>query len=82
MYLLLRYGILKVPVNSADSAEFTGAGKYPFFMDVCGSMELGIFGRGKNSEIGSYLNKITLSEISCNIIDLCPVKYAKTLKCQ
>ena len=29
MYLLLRYGIVKVPVNSLESAEFTGAGKYP-----------------------------------------------------
>ena len=29
MYSLLRYGIVRVPVNSVESAEFTGAGKYP-----------------------------------------------------
>ena len=27
---LPRYGIVKVPVNSVESAEFTGTGKYPF----------------------------------------------------
>jgi NADH dehydrogenase/NADH:ubiquinone oxidoreductase subunit G len=32
-----------------------------------------MFGRGLKSEIGSYVGKIFQSEISGNIIDLCPV---------
>jgi len=35
--------------------------------------ELGVFGRGNASEIGTYVNKVLLSELSGNVIDLCPV---------
>lgn len=44
-----------------------------FITEIAGTEELGIFGRGNFSEIGTYVNKIILSEISGNIIDLCPV---------
>ena len=32
-----------------------------------------MFGRGVNSEIGTYVNKIFNSELSGNVIDICPV---------
>lgn len=44
-----------------------------FATEIAGIEDLGIFGRGVTSEIGTYINKIFLSELSGNIIDLCPV---------
>lgn len=44
-----------------------------FAKEVTGIDDLGIFGRGNHSEIGTYVNKLLVSELSGNIIDLCPV---------
>lgn len=44
-----------------------------FANEIAGIDDLGIFGRGSNSEIGTYINKIFQSELSGNVIDLCPV---------
>jgi NADH dehydrogenase/NADH:ubiquinone oxidoreductase subunit G len=44
-----------------------------FLTEISGLEELGIFGRGGKSEIGTYIDKVLLSELSGNIIDLCPV---------
>ena len=44
-----------------------------FSAEIAGVEELGIFGRGNQSEIGTYVNKVLLSELSGNVIDLCPV---------
>ena len=44
-----------------------------FATEIAGVEDLGIFGRGISSEIGTYVNKIFQSELSGNIIDLCPV---------
>lgn len=44
-----------------------------FSNEIAGVEELGVFGRGVTSEIGTYVNKVLLSELSGNIIDLCPV---------
>ena len=44
-----------------------------FSTEIAGVEELGIFGRGNASEIGTYVNKVLLSELSGNVIDLCPV---------
>jgi len=44
-----------------------------FAQEIAGIDELGMFGRGLNSEIGTYISKTFQSEISGNIIDLCPV---------
>lgn len=44
-----------------------------FATDVIGNSFLGITGRGNSTEIGSYTNTIFNSELSGNIIDLCPV---------
>ena len=46
-----------------------------FATEIAGVVELGTFGRGKNSEIGTYINKIFSTELSGNIIDLCPVGW-------
>ena len=44
-----------------------------FAAEVAGVEDMGIFGRGLNSEIGTYVEKIFQSELSGNVIDLCPV---------
>ncbi|MDP6427579.1 MAG: NADH-quinone oxidoreductase subunit NuoG [Rhodospirillales bacterium] len=44
-----------------------------FAAEVAGVPELGATGRGENTEIGTYLEKALTSELSGNMIDLCPV---------
>lgn len=44
-----------------------------FMTDVAGIPEMGAVGRGETMEITSYLEKSLTSELSGNIIDLCPV---------
>lgn len=44
-----------------------------FSNEIAGINNLGIVNRGKNMEISNFLNKIINSEISGNVIDLCPV---------
>jgi NADH-quinone oxidoreductase subunit G len=44
-----------------------------FADEVAGVPEIGALGRGEHMEITSYLEKALSSEISANIIDLCPV---------
>jgi len=44
-----------------------------FSAEIAGVDELGVFGRGNQSEIGTYINKVLVSELSGNVIDLCPV---------
>jgi len=44
-----------------------------FSTEIAGIEELGIFGRGNSSEIGTYVDKVLSSELSGNVIDLCPV---------
>lgn len=46
-----------------------------FLNEIAGTEELGIFGRGVLSEVGTYVEKTLFSELSGNIIDLCPVGY-------
>ena len=41
--------------------------------EVAGKMELGATGRGENVEIGTYVGKSLESELSGNVIDVCPV---------
>ena len=50
-----------------------------FATEIAGVEDLGIFSRGGTSEVGTYVNKIFSSELSGNVIDLCPVG-ALTLK--
>ncbi len=44
-----------------------------FGQEIAGIMELGMAGRGEHSEILSFVDKTVDSEISGNMIDLCPV---------
>lgn len=44
-----------------------------FGQEISGIMELGMAGRGEHSEILSFVGKTVDSELSGNIIDLCPV---------
>jgi NADH-quinone oxidoreductase subunit G len=44
-----------------------------FATEVAGVPELGATGRGEGMEIGTYIEKALSSELSANIIDLCPV---------
>src|SRR3984957_16819284 len=44
-----------------------------FLADVAGVDELGATGRGEDMEIGTYIERALTSELSANIIDLCPV---------
>ena len=44
-----------------------------FVEEVAGIEELGAIGRGENMEITTYLEKSMQSELSANVIDLCPV---------
>lgn len=44
-----------------------------FAEEVAGVDDIGTFGRGSNSEIGTYIKKNFQSELSGNVIDLCPV---------
>jgi len=44
-----------------------------FINEIAGFKYLGLIGRGNYMEITNFLSKIILSEISGNLIDLCPV---------
>ena len=44
-----------------------------FATEVAGVTEIGAIGRGENMEITTYLEKAMESELSANVIDLCPV---------
>lgn len=44
-----------------------------FGEEIAGLRELGALGRGEHTEIGTYVQRAIKSEISGNIIDLCPV---------
>ena len=44
-----------------------------FATEVAGIPEIGVIGRGENMQITTYLEKSMESELSANVIDLCPV---------
>ncbi len=44
-----------------------------FGQEIAGIMELGATGRGEHMEIGAFLGRSVDSEVSGNVIDLCPV---------
>ena len=44
-----------------------------FATEIAGVPEIGAIGRGENTEITTYLEKSMESELSANVIDLCPV---------
>eukprot|EP00963_Diacronema_lutheri_P008528 scaffold762_cov363-Pavlova_lutheri.AAC.15 len=44
-----------------------------FATEIAGVQDLGTTGRGRDTEIGTYVEKLMASEMSGNVIDLCPV---------
>ncbi len=44
-----------------------------FGQEIAGNMELGMIGRGEHSEIVAFVGRTVDSELSGNMIDLCPV---------
>ncbi len=44
-----------------------------FATEIAGVEDLGATGRGEEMEIGTYIERVLTSELSANIIDLCPV---------
>lgn len=44
-----------------------------FGEEVAGMRELGATGRGEHMEIGTYVSRMVKSEMSANVIDICPV---------
>lgn len=44
-----------------------------FSKEIAGVADMGVTGRGNASEIGTYVEKLLVSELSGNVIDLCPV---------
>merc|ERR1711862_87012 len=44
-----------------------------FISEIAGLDCLGTLGRGENTEIGTYINKFIKTELSGNLVDLCPV---------
>lgn len=44
-----------------------------FSTEIAGVAELGAFGRGEHMEVSTYVEKALTSELSANIVDLCPV---------
>ncbi|CAI0395207.1 unnamed protein product [Linum tenue] len=44
-----------------------------FATEVAGTQDLGMLGRGSGEEIGTYVEKLMTSELSGNVIDICPV---------
>ncbi|XP_014262214.1 NADH-ubiquinone oxidoreductase 75 kDa subunit, mitochondrial [Cimex lectularius] len=44
-----------------------------FASEICGIDDLGTTGRGSDMQVGTYVEKFFLSELSGNVIDLCPV---------
>lgn len=42
-------------------------------VQVAGVEDLGTTGRGSDMQIGTYVEKMLMSELSGNVIDLCPV---------
>ena len=46
---------------------------YRFASEVAGVEDLGTTGRGGDMQVGTYVEKMIKSELSGNVIDLCPV---------
>lgn len=44
-----------------------------FTEEVAGNYSLGTTGRGRGTEIGTYIENLLSNELSANIVDLCPV---------
>ena len=57
----------------SDQKNLDKEKRHAFLSEVAGVPEIGAIGRGENMEITTYLEKSMESELSANVIDLCPV---------
>lgn len=57
--------------NQTLLLHFTRCVRYA--KEVAGVEDMGVTGRGRDSEIGTYVERLLVSEMSGNVIDLCPV---------
>lgn len=46
---------------------------YSFASEIAGVEDLGTTGRGNDLQIGTFVEKMFMSELSGNVIDICPV---------
>lgn len=46
---------------------------FRFASEIAGVDDLGTTGRGNDMQVGTYIEKMFMSELSGNIIDICPV---------
>jgi len=44
-----------------------------FLNEISGNYQIGVIGRGKDMEIGTFIKSYLFNELSGNIVDLCPV---------
>lgn len=44
-----------------------------FANEIAGVDDLGTTGRGNEMQVGTYIEKMFMSELSGNVIDICPV---------
>lgn len=44
-----------------------------FANEIAGVDDLGTTGRGNDMQVGTYIEKMFMSELSGNVIDICPV---------
>ncbi len=62
------------PLIATDMTRCIHCTRCVRFMDeIAGTMELGGMGRGETLEIGTYIGRAIKTELSGNIIDVCPV---------
>ena len=59
--------------QTTELSNLTSTRCVRFSSEVAGVEDLGTTGRGNNMQIGTYVEKMIMSELSGNVIDLCPV---------
>jgi len=72
--LLLPRSCMGVDCDGPACATAAALGRcVRFSKEVAGIQDMGVTGRGRDSEIGTYVERLLVSELSGNVIDLCPV---------
>lgn len=69
---------LDSPISISEAAILLnwfhyGLRLWRFASEIAGVEDLGTTGRGNNLQIGTYVEKMFMSELSGNVIDVCPV---------
>ena len=61
------------PLKGSDGISLFSNRCVRFATEVAGVQDLGMLGRGSGEEIGTYVENLMTSELSGNVIDICPV---------